>query len=58
MYIVKKMINKQDIRGIYHFTAQECMTKYQMCGKKKKSQCKEKKEILTITFDQRSLLSC
>lgn len=28
---VKKIKNKQDIRGIYHFSAKESMTKYQMC---------------------------
>jgi S-adenosylmethionine synthetase len=33
IYKVKKIKNKQDIRGIYHFSAKESMTKYQMCGK-------------------------
>ncbi|KAG1461042.1 hypothetical protein G6F46_002779 [Rhizopus delemar] len=28
---VKKINDKQDIRGIYHFSAKESMTKYQMC---------------------------
>ncbi|KAG1133466.1 hypothetical protein G6F42_001400 [Rhizopus arrhizus] len=27
----EKIKNKQDIRGIYHFSAKESMTKYQMC---------------------------
>ena len=25
--------HKGDIKGIYHFTAQESITKYQVCGK-------------------------
>ncbi|KAG1456778.1 hypothetical protein G6F56_006756 [Rhizopus delemar] len=28
---VKKIEEKKDIKGIYHFSAQEALTKYQMC---------------------------